>query len=62
MCRWSDGMSITHTRHETPNHDGPIYLAEWQVRCPEPETIREWGHRSAHLLSDIDGMTSGPQS
>jgi hypothetical protein len=57
MCRWSDGMTITHTRYERPNHDGPIYLAEWQVRCPELEKIRERGHRSAHLLSDIDGMT-----
>jgi hypothetical protein len=25
MCRWSYGMTITHTRHETPDHDGPIY-------------------------------------
>lgn len=57
MCRWSDDMTITHTHHETPNHDGPIYLAEWQIRRPEPEKIREQGHRSGHLLSNIVGMT-----
>jgi hypothetical protein len=59
---WRDGvLSITYISHETPDEDGPFYLAEWQVRCPEPELVREQRHRSANLLGDVDDMPRGTQ-
>ena len=56
---WKDGLlSVTYVFHEMTESDGPFYLAEWQVQCPEPKKVREQKHRSANLLGEIDGLTT----
>lgn len=60
---WKDGLlTITYARHDTPEEDGPFYVAEWQVKCPEPKLVREQRHRSpweAHLRTRSDQPGQG---